>query len=319
MNVNSFLRFAAQISAAAFLTCSAFAEDRQHNPNSFTWNPKLSESGPVLVTVSLRSQVAAVYRNGIKIGSCEISAGRKGHETPTGVFHILNKDANHHSKTYGNAPMPYSERLTWDGVALHAGGLPGYPSSHGCIHLPYEFSKKLFGITHKGTTVVVTNDTPDVHLSANHRVAFQGGAAADFTWNPQASPQGPISLLFSKADKRLFIVRNGITIGECPVNTSFFSKKAKGTSAFVFSGWKVEGRKHTAESQWHQVGGARDNHTTALNEWFKLDPRFQHILQALVVPGTNLVVTSESVTKQTRSDPGFRVLQGPREEAAEKK
>lgn len=307
------------ISAAVLLVCSVSAKDRQHDPATFTWNPELSETGPVLVTVSLRSQTAAVYRNGIKIGSCEVSAGRKGHETPTGVFHILNKDAHHHSKTYGNAPMPYSERLTWDGVALHAGALPGYPSSHGCIHLPYDFSKLLFGITHKGTTVVVTNDGPDVHVSSNHQVAFQSGAATKFTWNPEASPEGPISLLFSKADEQLFIVRNGITIGECPVETSFFSKKPKGTSAFVFSGWKVNAKKGTAESQWLQVGGAKENHTAALKEWFKLDPRFQHILQALVVTGTNLVVTSESVTQQTRSAPGFRILQGRKEEAAEKK
>lgn len=296
----------------------ATAADRQHDPSTFTWNPDLSQSGPVLVTVSLKSQTAAVYRNGIKIGGCEISAGRKGHETPTGVFHILNKDAHHRSKTYGNAPMPYSERLTWDGVALHAGALPGYPSSHGCIHLPYDFSQKLFGITHKGTTVVVTNDAPDVHVSTSHQVGFQAGPAVDFTWKPQAAPEGPVSLLFSKADQRLFVVRNGITIGECPVKTSFFSKKPKGTSAFIFSGWKVDGRNQTAESHWHQVGGAKSNHDTTLDEWFKLDPRFQHILQALLVPGTNLVVTSESVTHETRSAPGFTVLQGRREEVAEK-
>ena len=305
--------------AAILISLSSVSgEDRQHNPDSFTWNPELAKDGPVLVAVSLKTQTAAVYRNGIRIGTCEVSTGKKGHETPTGVFHILNKDADHRSATYGNAPMPFSERLTWDGVALHAGGLPGYPSSHGCIHLPYEFSKKLFGITHKGTTVVVTGDSPDVHVSDAHHVAFQEGGPAEFVWQPQASPGGPVSLLFSAPDKRLFVLRNGITIAECPVETSFFSKHPKGTSAFLFTGWKVKGRDKSAESQWVQVGGPKAAHAEPLREWFKLDPRFQHLLQGLLVPGTNLVVTSESATKQTRSDPGFRVLQGRKEEAAEK-
>lgn len=301
----------ASIVTSLALVTPSIANDRQYDPSTFTWNPELSPSGPVLVTVSLKSETAAVYRNGIKIGSCEISAGRKGHETPTGVFHILNKDADHRSKTYGNAPMPYSERLTWDGVALHAGALPGYPSSHGCIHLPYDFSKKLFEVTHKGSTVVVTNDTPDVHVSSNHSIDFQKGESTDFIWTPQKSPEGPVSLLFSKADKKLFVIRDGVTIGECPVKTGFFSKKPKGTSAFVFTGWKGD------KGSWHYVGGDKANHSTQLSEWFKLDERFQHILHGVVVPGTNLVVTSESVSKKTRSEPGFRVLQGAKEEAAD--
>ena len=312
------IRQAALALAAVLVAGPAAAADRQHDPSSYTWNPELSAEGPVLVAVSLGSQTAAVYRNGIKIGSCEISAGRKGHETPTGVFHILNKDAHHHSKNYNNAPMPYSERLTWDGVALHAGGLPGYPSSHGCIHLPYDFSKKLFGITHKGTTVVVTNDGPDVHVSAGHHLAFQGGGETEFTWQPEASPAGPVSLLFSGADKRLFVVRNGITIGECPVQTNFFSKNPSGTSAFIFTGWKVDGAKHSAESHWIRIGGHKRGHEVALKAWFQFDPRFQYLLQGLLVPGTNLVITSESVTTKTRSNPGFRVLQGLKEEVAEK-
>lgn len=305
--------------AAAVIASVSFAlaaEDRQHNPDSFTWNPELSKEGPVLVTVSLKSQVAAVYRNGVRIGSCEVSSGKPGHETPTGVFYILNKDADHHSKTYGNAPMPFSERLTWDGVALHAGGLPGYPSSHGCIHLPYEFAKKLFGITHNGTTVVVTNSTPDVHVSSEHSLAFHGGDESDFVWNPAASPSGPVSLIFSKADQRLFVLRNGITVGEAPTKSGWFDKRPKGTSAFVFSGW-AEGKGGVAESQWTQVGGAKSNHAEPISDWFKIDSRFQHLVQGLLVPGTNLVVTDEPVTTASRSENGFCVLQGKREETAE--
>lgn len=287
-------------------------QDRQFEESSYVWNPELAPSGPLVITVSLKSQLAAVYRNGIRIGSCEVSTGKPGHETPTGIFHILNKDADHHSKTYGNAAMPFSERLTWDGVALHAGGLPGYPSSHGCIHLPYEFSRKLFGITQNGTTVIITDESPDVHISDGHHVEFQKGGEADYIWSPEISPSGPVSLLFSSADKRLYVIRNGKTIGECPVSTSFFSSRPDGTSAFVFYGWEK------SESRWVQVGGAKHLHAEGLREWFKLDERFQHLLQALLVPGTSLVVTNERVTKDSGSAMGFRVLQGPKEEDATK-
>ena len=295
----------------------AIAADHQRDPSTFTWQPELSKKGPVLVTVSLRTQTAAVYRNGIKIGSCRVSTGRPGHKSPTGVFHILNKDAHHHSKKYGNAPMPYSERLTWDGVALHAGYIPDVAatSSHGCIHMPYDFAKKLFGITHTGTTVVVSDDVPDFFVSNGHRLSFSGGASSSYVWRPQASPSGPVSLVFSKKDAKLYILRSGILIGETSVKTSLFSKHVSGTSAFVFTGWNVQ--KGEAHSNWAQVSGVKSHHTDQLSEWFKLDPRFQHALQGLLVPGTNLVVTNDSVSKGTRSGRGFGLLEGRKEAAAE--
>lgn len=111
--------------------------------------------GPLAVIVSLTEQRAYVYRNGVLIAVSTISSGRPGYETPTGVFTILQKDRNHRSNKYQDAPMPYQQRLTWDGIALHAGGLPGYPESHGCVHLPTEFARRLFGITELGMTVVV--------------------------------------------------------------------------------------------------------------------------------------------------------------------
>ncbi len=295
----------------------ASAADHQRDPGTYTWQPELSKKGPVLVTISLRTQTAAVYRNGIKIGSCRVSTGRSGHKTPTGVFYILNKDAHHHSKKYGNAPMPYSERLTWDGVALHAGYIPDAvaTSSHGCIHLPYDFSKKLFGITHKGTTVVVTDEAPDTYVSNGHSMGFLSGSSSGYVWKPQASPSGPVSLIFSKKDKKLYILRGGIVIGETGVKTSMFSKHVSGTAAFVFAGWDIQ--KSEAHSTWTQVSGNKSHHTDQLDEWFKLDPRFQHALQGLLVPGANLVVTSDSVSSRTRSGRGFGLLEGRKEAAAE--
>jgi hypothetical protein len=314
------MKFAAQLTAIACatisLTVSSDAAEREYAPSSFTWTPELSKTGPVLVAVSLKSQTAAVYRNGIKIGSCEVSTGRKGHETPTGVFHILVKDADHHSSIYNNAAMPFSERLTWGGVALHAGGLPGYPSSHGCVHLPFEFSKKLFTVTHNGTTVVISDDTPDVHVSAGHQVGFTSGDASDFVWRPEASHSGPVSLLYSGGDKRLYVIRGGITIGECKVSTGLFSKKPKGVSAFVFTGWNPAKGSKPALPHWVQVGGPEHRHSDEVDDYFKLDPHFRHLVEALLTVGTNLVVTDESMTGAKRSEPGFNILQGRIEEAA---
>lgn len=126
-------------------------------PGQFIWKGGAVPSGPIVVVVSLPEQRAYVYRNGIRIGVSSASTGMPGHSTPTGVFMVLEKDKDHRSKTYNNAAMPFTERLTWDGAALHAGGLPGYPSSHGCIHLPSEFARHLFEVSPKGMTVVIAN------------------------------------------------------------------------------------------------------------------------------------------------------------------
>jgi len=124
-------------------------------PGQYWWAPRISPDGPVMILVSLPEQVMNVYRNGVLVARSSISSGMPGHSTPTGVFTILQKSADHYSKTYDNAPMPYMQRLTWDGVAFHSGFLPGHAASHGCIRLPFEFSKKLFDLTRQGGTVVI--------------------------------------------------------------------------------------------------------------------------------------------------------------------
>src|SRR3954451_6054545 len=116
-------------------------------PGALVWRPAIAAEGPVLVYVDLGRQRATVYRNGVRIGVSTISSGKEGHETPTGVFTILEKDKDHRSKTYDDASMPWQQRLTWKGVAMHAGNLPGFPASHGCVRLPMEFAKKLFTVT----------------------------------------------------------------------------------------------------------------------------------------------------------------------------
>src|SRR5499427_6878884 len=124
-------------------------------PGEYWWHPEISPDGPLMILVSIPEQMMHVYRNGILIGRSTVSTGSKGHATPGGVFSILEKQQTHHSKTYNNAPMPYMQRLTWSGIAMHSGQLPGYAASHGCVRLPYDFSQLLFTATKSGGTVVV--------------------------------------------------------------------------------------------------------------------------------------------------------------------
>lgn len=114
----------------------------------------------VVIAISKSSQQMHVFRNGELWGSSPVSTGKRGKETPSGVFAILQKRRHHRSNLYSNAPMPFMQRLTWDGIAIHAGRLPGYPASHGCIRLPREFAQSLFKLTGFTSTAVIVTDEP---------------------------------------------------------------------------------------------------------------------------------------------------------------
>lgn len=109
----------------------------------------------VLITISLASQQMHVFRDGVLWRSSPVSTGKRGKETPAGVFAILQKREFHRSNLYSNAPMPFMQRLTWDGIAIHAGRLPGYPASHGCIRIPRAFASELYKITRPSSTAVI--------------------------------------------------------------------------------------------------------------------------------------------------------------------
>lgn len=127
-------------------------------PGDFQWFPRLASvrsSGAISVIVSVQTQRAYVYQDGLLLGVSTIFTGKPGKETPLGEFTILQKRIFHRSNLYSNAPMPFMQRLTWDGIAIHAGDLPGYPASHGCIRLPHAFARTLFDMTEMGGSVVV--------------------------------------------------------------------------------------------------------------------------------------------------------------------
>jgi lipoprotein-anchoring transpeptidase ErfK/SrfK len=116
--------------------------------------------GRLRVVVSIPQQRAYLFDGSRLLESSRVSTGRRGHETPVGTFRIMEKKVKHRSNRYANAPMPYMQRLTSYGIALHAGHLPGYPASHGCIRLPWGFARRLYDLTDSATIVTVTNRRP---------------------------------------------------------------------------------------------------------------------------------------------------------------
>lgn len=115
-------------------------------------------TGPLLLAVSITKQTVTVFDAGVAVYKSPVSTGTALHPTPTGVFSIVEKDWWHRSNLYSLAPMPLMQRITWSGVALHAGELPGYAASHGCVRLPYDFAVRLWGTTKIGARVIITND-----------------------------------------------------------------------------------------------------------------------------------------------------------------
>jgi lipoprotein-anchoring transpeptidase ErfK/SrfK len=113
------------------------------------------------IAASLPDQLLYVYRNGVRIGRSTVSTGKPGKSTPTGVFTVLQKKVSHTSSIYKGAQMPHMQRLTSSGIALHAGHLPGYPASAGCVRMPIDFAANLFTVTGVGTTVIIA-DNPSI-------------------------------------------------------------------------------------------------------------------------------------------------------------
>jgi hypothetical protein len=129
-------------------------------PGQYRWAADRWSSLPVRVVIDLAGQRGYVFQGRALVGITTVSTGRRGHSTPAGTYPILQKARWHRSNIYANAPMPFMQRLTWGGIALHAGNVYGYRRSHGCIRLPAGFAKLLFGLTELGAIVSVANGIP---------------------------------------------------------------------------------------------------------------------------------------------------------------
>src|SRR6478735_6825515 len=112
--------------------------------------------GPLIIAISIEQQKVRVYDSNGLFAESPVSTGMKGHSTPMGVFSVIQKNKMHRSNIYSGAPMPYMQRITWSGIALHAGVLPGYPASHGCIRMPMAFAVKMWNWPRMGARVVIT-------------------------------------------------------------------------------------------------------------------------------------------------------------------
>lgn len=305
---------------------SAFAIDLDEvkalKHGEFIWRPELSPRGPVVILVSLPHQIVHVYRNGLAIAASTCSTGARGHRTPTGVFTILQKHKEHYSSTYNNAPMPNMQRLTWQGIALHAGHLPGYPASHGCIRLPVRFSELLFSVTQHGTPVIIAdNDSP--HSTALEaglmlpngpaNVAEAAKRKADQARNAKAGSDDVVSsLLVSGADRKAYLMIDGVMKFETSVKV-IDPTKPLGTELFSLIGPAPEG--HFLQWTAFGLGGNLDTGVSA-DVWSNsvlaridyLDNAAITRIEKTLRPGTTMVITDYSAGPATRTGPGFTVI-----------
>lgn len=301
-------------------------------PGEWVWGLAGDARGPLVLLVGLAEQLAYVYRNGLLAAVSTVSTGRPGHATPTGVFTILQKDRDHRSSLYNAAPMPYQERLTWDGIALHAGGLPGYPESHGCVHLPTEFARRLFEVTRLGMTVVISREGTAASRVAGAPVIapvrpdgreapapLPADASSD--WSPERAPDGPVSLLLSTVDARLVVLRNGLEIGRTAVSLRPIDGWT-GTHAFVRCDGYADGDFPAYPGgrapAWlamalpgHDADAGRPVSRDEIDD-VVIPPEFASRVVPLLDVGTVLVVTPASIAPHTTGVP-LRVVDAVRQ------
>lgn len=276
-------------------------------PGEWVFQPAVAPSGPMLMLVNIKTQRAHVYRNGVRIGTSTVSTGRPGKKTPTGVFQILQKRAKHTSSIY-KTPMPYMQRLTWDGIALHAGRLPGYPASAGCVRLPYSFAQALFAETPMGMTVAIVDQevTPEqvtdaaVLAPATPKGSFDPATTRSlergsaWRWQPEKSAEGPVTIVVSTNSRKLIVHRGGVEIGRSRIGVP--DGYDIGTRAVQFAG-----RDAAGVPRWIYIGlpgyEARDGQhveTDALNA-ILVPPAFREKLNAIIGEGTTVLATDAGI------------------------
>lgn len=279
---------------------SVFEAAQRLKAGEFLWAPEVAPEGPVMLVVSLATQRAVLYRNGLPIAITTVSTGRPGHRTPTGIFTVLERDAVHYSSLYNSAPMPHMQRLTWGGVALHGGDLPGYPASHGCIRLPREFARLLFGTTRLGMTVVITNEAvvprvaPAESLLRGRRTPLPSDAT--LVWQPERSRTGPVSIVISGTDHRLVVLRNGVVIGTAPVTVD---GRIARTTAYVMRAAAPGGRSWLRIALPGQTAGPVEDD---LRGRIQVPEQFRRAVEAILQPGTTVVITGDTLLSSGSGD-----------------
>ncbi|MBI3704761.1 MAG: L,D-transpeptidase family protein [Rhizobiales bacterium] len=262
--------------------------------------PSELPAGPLHIIVSIGKQRAELYSNGEPIISMPVSTGTADHPTPTGVFSILQKRTWHESNIYSAAPMPFMQRITWSGVALHEGVLPGYPASHGCIRLPRSFATWLFGFTDLGVRVIVAKDDPKVEdithplLFASRRISGSGAELisqetgivyranvsipasrkltnidADAGNAQDAARIDTISVFISKKEGRMFVRRNFASLFDAPVH---FENRQRPIGTHVFTAMDFNNRG--PDMRWTVVSMKSEDTSDELHDRYSIDERW---------------------------------------------
>jgi L,D-transpeptidase catalytic domain len=275
-------------------------------PGDYVWHPEISPAGPVGILVSLPDQLLYAYRNGVRIGRSTVSTGKPGKTTPTGVFTVLQKKVRHESSIYKGAQMPHMQRLTWTGVAMHAGNLPGYPASAGCVRLPVDFAANLYSVTTIGTTVIIADHNSAPKETVKPGLLFSrstGTATGGFKWTPEKAPKGPVSIIISGADRAAYVYRNGVEIGRTPVSGA---ERLSGSSVFT----ALESFDSSGQREWISTvsSGRRAPNLKDLANRARFPSEFDNDIRSLINPGTTLVITNLPVSTGTHSGPGFNIL-----------
>lgn len=256
----------------------------QLRPGQFVWSPELAPSGPMTIVVDLAAQRAHVYRGGIQIGFTTISSGRRGYETPTGIFSILQKAEKHRSRKYDNAPMPYMQRLTWGGIALHGGRVPGHRASHGCVRLPMAFSKILFGETSLGMTVIITEGSPSAEAIAEQALPT---GSADFRWQPERSPAGPVTILANLRSQQILVLRDGMMIGR---------SRAEIPKGMTSDPHALQMVAASGETQWFRAGqdaGRSQSSNADQTVQVRVSPEFLAKLRSVTTQGATMLILED--------------------------
>jgi hypothetical protein len=314
--------------ATLALAGTGFAEQvvkdiKDLKPGEYTWHPDRQPDGPLAIVVSLPEQLVHVYRNGVRIAVSTCSTGKPGHETPTGVFVVLQKDRNHHSSTYNDAPMPNMNRLTWSGVALHAGKLPGYPASHGCVRLPLEFSAKLFGITHIGTPVIIAGSHADPWELTHPGLVLSGYAESEFDtvvahldgkkppsdWAAEQA-QPVTTVIASSADRRIDLIQNDKTVASSALTLK--GDGPLGSHVFVLSSpdQTSKGMRWTAITHSTDPIGQLISDDDVIMR-LEADKAFCDAMGPLMHPGMIMILTDLPLAPDSRTGDDFVIVDGP--------
>ena len=311
----------AGVAAGAILARPALAdlgaEARKLKPGDYLWQPMLQKRGPVSIIVSIKEQLLHVHRRGVRIGVSTVSTGKKGHDTPLGVFTILQKREEHVSNIY-NAEMPFMQRLTWTGIALHAGALPGYPASHGCVRMPLKFAELLFGATRLGTPVVIANrvtapsPVPSAGLAGRRFTPAEMGGMAGRTrayLDGEPEPRPVTSVLVSRKDGHVIVMENGAIVTEGAATITDADQPFE-SEVFVLNGVAANGD----ELSWEAIGYGADEAGAGATVSGDVMDRIkgpESVVTAIaerLAPGMILLITDDSIGVETRTDGDFVVM-----------